>query len=166
MLFGFDEDADGSTARMVQIRSMFNYDEGSGELTCLGNGRVFDGGKFRMASVAELRSDAIAKLDAVREAEPGFLSAKKEMVVVYGDVGEIMQSDNLQGALFQVASNANFLQFVDRMATAADGIEKYKLDKTQGTASSMAAAPGAIVRNYVWNLETEKVIPFIVHDPN
>ena len=55
---------------------------------------------------------------------------------------------------WQVASQANFLEFVDPSFSAADGIKEYSEDHTQGPASCIAAAPGTIVRNYLWNTQT------------
>ena len=52
------------------------------------------------------------------------------------------------GALFQVASQFNFLEMVGPEVTPADGITRYQWDRTQGPACAIACAAGTIWRNY------------------
>ena len=153
-LFGFDEQADGTERRMAEIRKQFRYDAETGQLQSLANSAMFGAGKFRTASVAHLRAEALRQLKDKRGADPDFLGWESALTVAYGDVADLMARPEFYGAMFQVASQANFLEFVDPTFSAADGIENYCEDRTQGPASSIAAAPGTIVRNYLWDLET------------
>ena len=82
------------------------------------------------------------------------LTCENKFQIQYGDVADLMAKPEFYGAMFQVASQANFLEFVDPSFCAAHGIENYCEDRTQGPASSIAAAPGTIIRNYLWDLET------------
>ena len=139
---------------MAEIRKQFTYDAETGQLKSLANNATFGAGKFRMASVPELRVEALRQLKDKRGADPDFLGWESAMSVAYGDVADLMAKPEFYGAMFQVASQANFLEFIAPSFSAADGIEDYCEDRTQGPASCIAAAPGTIVRNYFWDLET------------
>jgi hypothetical protein len=58
-----------------------------------------------------------------------------------------MNSEN-RGALFQVASNFNCLEFISSSDSARRGITKYVSDHTQGPAASISCAPATLYRNY------------------
>ena len=153
-LFGFKEEADGTEGRMAKIRTQFAYNPETGQLKSVANDAVFAAGKFNMHSVRELRVEALRQLKDKCAAEPDFLAWERGMRVAYGDVADLMAKPEFYGAMFQVASQANFLEFIDPSFSTADGIENYCEDRTQGPACSIAAAPGTIVRNYFWDLET------------
>lgn len=101
-LFGFDESADGTAERMTEIRKQFAYNADTGQLKSLANDAVFAAGKFRMASVAELRAEAMCKVKDKRGEDADFLCWQKPMRVAYGDVANLMTEPELCGAMFQV----------------------------------------------------------------
>ena len=101
-LFGFDESADGTAERMTEIRKQFAYDADTGQLKSLANDAVFGAGKFRMASVAELRAEATRKVKDKRGEDADFLCSQKPMRVSYGDVANLMADKEFYGAMFQV----------------------------------------------------------------
>ncbi len=129
-LFGFAE----TTYEETQKR--FSLD---GErLTSHANGLELGVGKFSTPSVAELRVAADGR-------RSGALRVTHEVV---GDVLELHASAENEGALFQVASQLNCLEFADPRETPEEGITQYATDPTQGPACSLAAAGATVVRNY------------------
>ena len=54
----------------------------------------------------------------------------------------------LDGALFQVASQFNLLEMTGPSATPEDGVTRYSADHTQGPACAIAAGAATIYRNY------------------
>ncbi len=54
----------------------------------------------------------------------------------------------LEGALFQVASQFNLLEMAGPSVTPEDGVTRYSSDHTQGSACAIAAGAATIYRNY------------------
>ena len=54
----------------------------------------------------------------------------------------------LEGALFQVASQFNLLEMTGPSVTPEDGVTRYSSDHTQGPACAIAAGAATIYRNY------------------
>ena len=54
----------------------------------------------------------------------------------------------LEGALFQVASQFNLLEMTGPNVTPEDGVTRYSGDHTQGPACAIAAGAATIYRNY------------------
>ena len=54
----------------------------------------------------------------------------------------------LEGALFQVASQFNLLEMTGPSVTPEDGVTRYSHDHTQGPACAIAAGAATIYRNY------------------
>ena len=52
------------------------------------------------------------------------------------------------GAVFQVASQFNCLEFPGPRTTPEDGVTNYAQDRTQGPACAVAAGPATVFRNY------------------
>jgi hypothetical protein len=129
-LFGFEE----STYAETQVRFTLEGDR----LVSRANGLELGVGTFSTPSLAELRASA----EGLR---PGRLRVTHEIV---GDVLELHALAENEGALFQVASQLNCLEFADPRETPEDGVTQYATDPTQGPACSLAAAGATVFRNY------------------
>lgn len=134
-LFGF---AEGS---WEETRARFALD---GEhLTSRVNGRRFAVGRFTTPSLASLR-------ERTRGRRPGALRVRHEVV---GDALELHGLPENEGALFQVASQLNCLEFADPRDAPEDGVTQYAMDPTQGPACSLAAGAATVYRNYFVDVE-------------
>lgn len=102
------------------------------------NQRQFAIGRFDTPSLASLRAaSATGPRGRIRYTH-----------TVIGDVlGLHAQPDNA-GAMFQVASQFNCLEFPGPATTPEDGVTGYAHDPTQGPACSLAAAAATVYRNY------------------
>ena len=129
-LFGFRESSYAGT------RSMFAV-EGP-QLRSLANGRTFAIGTFSTPSLASLRARTHGMM-------PGRLQVTHEAI---GDVLELHARPENRGALFQVASQLNCLEFAGPSALPEHGVTGYATDPTQGPACSLAAAAATVYRNY------------------
>jgi hypothetical protein len=67
---------------------------------------------------------------------------------VAGDVRQLHQFPEYNGALFQVASQFNLLEMTFPSVTPERGVTVYQHDKTQGPACAIAAGAATIYRNY------------------
>lgn len=103
------------------------------------NGRRFGIGRFSTPDVAALRTRATAA------GLPGDVRVAHEVI---GDALEIHASPENRGALFQVASQFNCLEFPGPETTPESGVTGYAGDPTQGPACSLAAAAATVYRNY------------------
>ncbi len=132
-LFGFEESS------YEETRSRFLLE---GEmLRSTANGRAFAAGRFSTPSLAELRATVREK----RDERGGRLRVTHEVI---GDVLELHALPENAGALFQVASQLNCLEFGGPEEIPENGITQYATDPTQGPACSLAAAAATVVRNY------------------
>jgi len=129
-LFGFTEASYAETQRNFEF-------EGS-SLRSRINGRRFGAGHFSTPTLASLRAQA-------QGAARGSLTVTHEVV---GDVLELHARPENHGAMFQVASQFNCLEFADPREVPEDGVTDYATDPTQGPACSLAAAAATVVRNY------------------
>ncbi len=130
MLFGFPEGSyDETRARFVV--------EGS-TLRSLANGRAFSAGTFTTPTLGSLRA-------AARGKRPGRVVVTHETI---GDVLELHAHADNEGALFQVASQFNCLEFAGPDELPEHGVAQYASDPTQGPACSLAAAAATVFRNY------------------
>jgi hypothetical protein len=150
-LFGTPE------ASYAETRSRFAV-EGA-NLRSLANGRAFAIGTFSTPTLASLRGrtqeaanqglrtpKASEHVEAAKDGgRPGRLRVTHEAV---GDVLELHARPENRGALFQVASQFNCLEFADPQALPEDGVTDYATDPTQGPACSLAAAGATVYRNY------------------
>lgn len=129
-LFGFREGSYDETRQRFAV-------EGT-TLRSLANDRSFPVGTFSTPTLASLRERA-------HEARRGRLEVTHEVV---GDVLELHALPENRGALFQVASQFNCLEFADPREVPENGITDYSTDPTQGPACSLAAAAATVYRNY------------------
>ena len=86
---------------------------------------MFGAGKFRTAAWQTCGGGATASERQARNG-PGFSGWESALTAVYGDVADLMAKPEFYGAMFQVASQANFLEFIDPTFSAANGIENYQ----------------------------------------
>lgn len=68
--------------------------------------------------------------------------------MIIGDVKKLHELDSNHGAVFQVASQFNFLEIISPNLTPEDGVTCYQNDRTQGPACALAAVAATIYRNY------------------
>ncbi|MBX3274946.1 MAG: hypothetical protein KF729_32075 [Sandaracinaceae bacterium] len=130
MLFGFAEgDYDATRARFAL--------EGE-TLVSRANGRRFGVGRFSTPSLESLRERVVG-------ARPGALRVTHEVI---GDALELHAQPENEGALFQVASQLNCLEFADPREIPENGVTDYAHDPTQGPACALAAAAATVFRNY------------------
>lgn len=129
-LFGFRETSYAGTRCMFAV-------EGP-TLRSLANDRAFAIGSFSTPSLAQLRRRTHGAL-------PGRLQVTHDAI---GDVLELHARPDNRGALFQVASQLNCLEFAEPSAVPERGVTDYSTDPTQGPACSLAAAAATVYRNY------------------
>jgi hypothetical protein len=129
-LFGFREASYAGTRCMFAVEGPM--------LRSLANGRSFAIGTFSTPTLAELR-------DRTHGVRSGRLRVTHEVI---GDVLELHARAENRGALFQVASQFNCLEFADPRAVPEDGVTDYATDPTQGPACSLAAGAATVYRNY------------------
>jgi hypothetical protein len=92
----------------------------------------------------------LATLQALRErvksgAGP---AGRLKAVVATGDVRQMHQLPENEGALFQVASQFNLLEMTSPSVTPEQGVTRYQHDRTQGPACAIACGAATIFRNY------------------
>jgi hypothetical protein len=130
-LFGFPEGSYSET------KAQFVVEEN--RLRSLANGASYSIGEFSRPSLAELR------------ARGRTLAARGKLRCTHVPIGDVLNLHALpdnQGALFQVASQFNCLEFAAPSVVPEDGVSRYAHDPTQGPACSLAAAAATVYRNY------------------
>ncbi len=129
-LFGFPEADYAATQSRFEVNGTTLHSKP--------NGRVFDIGTFSTPTLTSLRERA-------RSAPRGSLRVTHEAI---GDVLALHALPENRGALFQVASQFNCLEFAGPNVTPERGVTGYAIDPTQGPACSLAAAAATVYRNY------------------
>jgi hypothetical protein len=126
---GFHETSYDATRRQLVV-------EGD-ELVSMVNGRRCGIGKLEVPTLGELR-------------ERVEVPTRERSIVrcVSGDVRAMHADPELEGALFQVASQFNLLEMTGPSVTPEDGVTRYSGDHTQGPACAIAAGAATIYRNY------------------
>jgi len=132
-LFGFPE---GSYA---ETQARFRLEGETLVALAPGGERRFGAGAFATPTLASLRR----RMPAPAGGRP---DVHHEIV---GDALETHALPTSEGALFQVASQLNCLEFADPRAVPEDGITRYAFDPTQGPACALAAPAATVVRNYL-----------------
>jgi hypothetical protein len=130
-LTGFDETTYEETRCRMQIDGRC--------LRSLINDQIYDVGELEIVSLQALRE---------RVQSAGGLRGRLRARVMTGDVRHLHQSPEYVGALFQVASQFNFLEMTSPDVTPEHGVTRYENDKTQGPACAIAAGAATIYRNY------------------
>lgn len=129
-LFGFPE------SEWTATRDAFTLDA---DVLIAPNRRRFNVGRFSTPSLGQLREQARAV------GHPGTLRVSHEVI---GDVLELHALPENRGALFQVASQFNCLEFVSPEVVPEHGVAGYAADRTQGPACALAAGAATVYRNY------------------
>src|SRR4051794_39583336 len=107
------------------------------ELVSTVNGNRYGIGTLEVLTLAELRSRV------------GFPHAERSTVrCVTGEARSMHADPELEGAVFQVASQFNLLEMTGPSVTPEDGVTRYSSDHTQGPACAVAAGAATIYRNY------------------
>lgn len=148
------EAADGTIARSIPTlpavaeRCLFDFPNGN-----------FDAGTFSEPSVAELRAVLDNRLqnqvvkDKVAAAlrDKGLKVGSKPVTIRCSNtVGESRAMHSEQtNAVFQAASQFNYLEFPSPNTSPEHGIGGYAFDRTQGPACAIACAAGTAYRNYL-----------------
>jgi len=136
-LFGFSEGPYAETQKRFRL-------EGETLVALAPEGeRRFAAGHFDTPTLASLR-------EATPAPDGGRPTVHHEVI---GDVLETHALPENQGALFQVASQLNCLEFADPREVPEDGVTQYAFDPTQGPACSLAAAAATVARNYLVPVE-------------
>lgn len=107
------------------------------ELVSKVNGERYGIGSLEVPTLAELRS----RIE---------VSTRKRSTVrcVTGEARAMHADPELEGALFQVASQFNLLEMTGPSVTPEDGVTRYSGDHTQGPACAIAAGAATMYRNY------------------
>jgi hypothetical protein len=118
--------------------------DATGAATVTGARRSYQGGRFEVLRLCELRSRALAA--RVRAGRP---SARRRLWVFDGaspatDIGAL-QATAAPGSLFQVASQFNCLEAPGSFVVP---VADYLHDPTQGPRASISAFPATLVRHY------------------
>ena len=118
--------------------------DATGAATVTGGGRSYQGGRFEVLRLCELRARALAA-----RARAGRPAARRTLWVFDGaspatDIGAL-QATAAPGSLFQVASQFNCLEAPGSFVTP---VAEYFHDPTQGPRASISAFPATLVRHY------------------
>ncbi len=103
------------------------------------NGQSYGTGLFETPSLATLRERATDLPD---------LGPSRFEHLAVADIFEAHARPEYQGALFQVASQFNCLEFTGPSVLPEHGVTGYQSDPTQGPACAMAAGAATVYRNY------------------
>jgi uncharacterized membrane protein YdjX (TVP38/TMEM64 family) len=107
------------------------------ELVSTVNDKRYGIGTLEVPTLAELRSRI--------EIPTG---QRNTVRCVTGEARSMHADPELEGALFQVASQFNLLEMAGPSVTPEDGVTRYSSDHTQGPACAIAAGAATIYRNY------------------
>jgi hypothetical protein len=107
------------------------------ELVSTVNGRRFGIGTLEMPTLADLR----ARVEIPKRQH-------STVQCVVGEARAMHADPELEGALFQVASQFNLLEMTGPSVMPEDGVTRYAGDHTQGPACAIAAGAATIYRNY------------------
>jgi hypothetical protein len=107
------------------------------ELVSAVNGKRYGIGKLEVPTLADLR----ARVEVPAQ-------ERSTVRCVTGEARAMHADPELEGALFQVASQFNLLEMTGPSITPEDGVTRYAGDHTQGPACAIAAGAATIYRNY------------------
>ncbi len=119
----------------------------NGKLHSRVNGKSYGVGQLELVSLKTLRERA--------DAGPG-LRGRLKVSVVRGDVRAMHSAQEYAGAMFQVASQFNFLEMTSPDLTPEHGVTRYQFDGTQGPACALAAGAATIYRNYFAEIDGQR----------
>lgn len=142
--FGFPESRDAVHLYMWEL---------DGWLHSTANGRAWRVGDFTTPSLRELEGAEPGRAKQQGVEMEGAKQGRLVLRVVQGEVGALMRDPANAGAVFQVASQANCLEFPHRRCVPEAGITGYPLDRTQGPAACMATPAAALWRCHLIPME-------------
>ena len=155
-LFGFEEAPSAlrkAACPLVKTHlSVVPEEGGSGAmLLCSAvNGRSYAVGAFSCPSVGQLREQL--------QALPESLPSSGGLTYAHIAVDDIFNLHHTApGALFQVASQFNCLEFPNPHCVPELGVTNYESDRTQGPACALACGAGTVYRNYFVEMENGAV---------
>jgi hypothetical protein len=128
-LTGFRENSYDETRKQLAV-------EGD-ELVSAVNRKRYGIGTLEVPTLAELRARVKVPTDE-----------RSTVRCVTGEARAMHADAELEGALFQVASQFNLLEMTGPSVTPEDGVTRYSGDHTQGPACAIAAGAATIYRNY------------------
>jgi hypothetical protein len=113
------------------------------------NNREFPIGNFETPSLEELRKKVLLN----------YVPTHKSLVenIIVDDILELHGLSVNKGAMFQVASQFNCLEFITPDEKPENGITKYQWDNTQGPACSLACATATVYRNYFTQIKNNHI---------
>jgi hypothetical protein len=135
-LTGFRETSHDATRRQLAV-------EGD-ELASMVNGKRYGIGSLEVPTLAELRGRVEVPSDG-----------RTTVRCVSGEARAMHADPELEGGLFQVASQFNLLEMTGPNVTPEDGVTRYSGDHTQGPACAIAAGAATIYRNYFAPVDRE-----------
>ena len=114
------------------------------------DGNTIQAGIFETPTLKNLRDRALKEL-AVEQAKPGYVAPSEITKVghIVGDAVALHKVPELEGSVFQAASQFNCLEFPSPDNTPEEGITQYMYDRTQGPACAIACPAGTAYRNYL-----------------
>ena len=107
-------------------------------------------------------------LSEIREFAQTFPKSQTQSTLVskvLGDVFNHHTNPEFNGALFQVASQFNCLEFPSPEVTPEHGITDYVYDRTQGPACTVPTGPATFYRNYLAPVAENKIDESMVLSP-
>src|SRR5690349_15670027 len=107
------------------------------ELVSTVNGKRYGIGTLEVPKLADLRARVHVPTDG-----------RTTVRCVTGEARAMHADPELEGALFQVASQFNLLEMTGPSIAPEDGVTRYSGDHTQGPACAIAAGAATIYRNY------------------
>jgi hypothetical protein len=135
-LTGFREESYESTRARLVV-------DGN-ELVSKTNSARYGIGELSLPTLAELRDRTEVPTDR-----------RSTVRYVTGEARAMHPYPELEGALFQVASQFNLLEMTGPCVTPEDGVTRYIGDHTQGPACAIAAGAATIYRNYLAPVDGE-----------
>jgi len=141
-LFGFEESAALTSKCLKSNFIITNAADDAILLESKINSRKFNCGKFSTPSLRSIRSN-IPKSGNFKSTVVDNFRYSHDVI---GDA--LPMHSQYGGAVFQVASQFNCLEFTTFHQTPECGVDIYQYDHTQGPACAMACGAGTVFRNY------------------
>jgi len=138
-LMGFNEESPQQVRQNISLKGEYLYSKI--------NGKSVKYGHFSTPTLQELQHE-VQKIEQPKD--------RLNIYEIVGDIQSIHADESNANAMFQVASQFNFLEMVGPHVTPERGVGIYERDFTQGPACAIACGGGTIFRNYFVNTNGEK----------
>jgi len=152
-LFGFDELIVGPgqqvTEQVTKHLTLNDSDPNNLKLICKHQdfNYKYDIGKYELASLGYIISNLQKHANFTDASKRGGSWGLKYDIII-GSVEAFHRRHEMNGALFQAASQFNSLEMVKPEVIPESGVTGYVSDKTQGPACALSCPTGTIFRNY------------------